>query len=244
MRERSRRSFTCLAKLSGQLVVGSNKTIVGLSGASVDGPTGVVRLTDSSNVIIKNLTLIGRPTGKNANTVLHNSQNVWLDHIDFVDGMSDLLRFTGSSDFIAVSWSEFRHTVFGPEHMGVNIGFRDNDPASVGKMSITLHHNFYSELVNERMPRVRFGKVHTFNNLLLAGTENVAYYAVRAGIDANVRSERNIYQGFTGASWFEGAASSFFNYGGGNANSVLQSIEDSFVNCAERVRRKSSAHGR
>jgi pectate lyase len=157
--------------------------------------------------------------------------------------MSDLLRLTGSSDFVTVSWSEFRHTVFGMEHMGVNIGFTDDEPDAVGHLNVTLHHNFYSERINERMPRVRFGKVHTFNNLVLAGTSDVAYYAVRAGVDANVRSERNIYQGFTGTSWFEDADSSVFNYGFGNANSVLQSIEDSFVNCADRTTDNDGVEG-
>lgn len=227
-------------KFKGTLEIGSNKTIVGLNGAEISGEIGAVRLTDSENVIIKNLRFIGRHSGKNANALLHNVKNVWLDHNEFIDGRSDLLRLTGTSDFVTISWNIFRHTKFGAEHMGVNIGEKDSATEGLGHMRVTLHHNFYTELVNERMPRARFGKVHTFNNLCLAGTEDKtrAYYAVRAGVDANVRSERNVYKDFNGPTWWweaeelGGVTSTVFNFTRDNENSVLETIEDACENCA------------
>ena len=221
-------------QLEGMLTVGSNKTIVGLQGARISSDAGVLRLTDSQNVIIKNLELVGVHERNQSNSVLHNVENVWLDHNSFINGSPDLLLLSGTSDLVTISWNVFRHTMFGHEHMGVNIGLADSATESIGHMNVTLHHNHYAKLVNERMPRVRFGKVHTFNNLCVAGTDELtrSYYAVRAGFDANVRSERNMYRDFNGPSWwwtserFGAENATVFNYARGNENSVLESIED------------------
>lgn len=226
-------------KLSGTLKVGSNKTIIGLKGAEISGSSGVVRLTNSKNVIIKNLKLTG--AHKTVNTLLHNAKNVWLDHCEVVNGKSDVVRLTGTSDFVTISWNVFRQTKFGHEHMGVNIGLKDSATEGRGHMNVTLHHNFYKELINERMPRARFGKIHTFNNLCLAGKNNKtrSYYAVRAGFDANVRSERNVYIDFNGPSWWWSSeklgapTSTVFNYARSNENSILETIEDLLINCAK-----------
>ena len=221
-------------KLRGTLTVGSNKTLIGLQGAEIASDAEVLRLTGSRNVIIKNLHLVGAPMPSQPNTILHDVKNVWLDHNSFINGRTDLLVVSGTSDFVTISWNVFRHTHFQHNHMGVNIGASDNDPTSRGHLRVTHHHNFYAKMVNERMPRVRFGQVHTFNNLCLAGTDvqSRSYYAVRPGVDANIRSERNIYQDFVGPSWWwtseklGAETSTVFNYARGNENSVLESIED------------------
>lgn len=221
-------------QLRGTLTVGSNKTIIGRQGAAIRSDAGVLRLIGSRNVIIRNLTLVGVHKPQQPNTVLHDVRNVWLDHNTFVNGMHDLVMISGTSDFVTLSWNVFRHTMFGHDHMGVTIGASDQDSASRGHLRVTLHHNFFAKFVNERMPRVRFGQVHTFNNLCLAGTDvqSRSYYAVRAGVDANVRSERNIYRDFVGPSWWwtseklGAETSTVFNYARGNANSVLESIGD------------------
>jgi pectate lyase len=194
----------------------------------------VLRLTGARNVIIKNLKLVGVHKPNQPNTVLQDVKNVWLDHNSFIDGSADLLVVAGTSDFVTLSWNVFRQTVFGHNHMGVNIGASDKDTTSRGHLRVTLHHNFYAKMINERMPRVRFGQVHTFNNLCLAGidAQSRSYYAVRPGVEANIRSERNIYQDFIGPSWWwtseklGAETSTVFNYARGNENSVLESIED------------------
>jgi pectate lyase len=221
-------------KFRGTLTVGSNKTIIGRQGAEISSDAEVLRLTGSRNVIIKNLHLVGAPMPNQPNTILHDVKNVWLDHNSFINGRTDLLVVSGTSDFVTISWNVFRHTHFQHNHMGVNIGASDSDTTSRGHLRVTLHHNFYAKMINERMPRVRFGQVHTFNNLCLAGTDPQwrSYYAVRPGVDANIRSERNIYKDFVGPSWWwtseklGAETSTVFNYARGNENSVLESIED------------------
>ncbi len=229
-------------RLRGTLTVGSNKTIVGLRGAEIRSDGRVLHLPRSRNVIIKNLHLVGVNKPNQTNTVLHDVKNVWLDHNSFINGSHDLLMISGTSDFVTLSWNVFRQTYFGHDHMGVNIGASDKDTTSRGHLRVTLHHNFYAKFVNERMPRVRFGQVHTFNNLCLAGTDvqSRSYYAVRPGVDANVRSERNIYKDFVGPSWWwtseklGAETATVFNYARGNGNSVLESIEDVAIPAAVR----------
>ena len=222
---------------SGTLHVGSNKTIIGRPGARIEGQPAALRLTGSRNVIIRNLTLVGDSAHHEPNTVLHDAENIWLDHNSFVDGRPDLVVLSGTTDLVTISWNHFRYTVHAHEHGGVNIGASDADVQGRGRLRTTLHHNFFAELVNERMPRVRFGQVHVFNNLADAGTDELirSYYAVRPGVDANVRSERNIYRNFVGPSWWWSSerlgnpTSTVFNYARGNAASILQSIGDTCV---------------
>lgn len=221
-------------KLRGTLAVGSNKTIIGLSEAEIIGTGQALHLVGSRNVIIRNLTLTGTRQRHQPNTILHDVENVWLDHNAFVDGSPDLLLVSGTSNFVTLSWNLFRFSLFAHEHAGVNIGASDSATESAGRLKVTLHHNYFADLVNERMPRVRFGQVHTFNNLADAGTDELtrSYYAVRPGFEANIRSERNIYANFQGPSWYwtserlGAETSTVFNFARGNANSLIQSIED------------------
>ncbi len=221
-------------RLTGTLAVGSNKTIVGLSGAEIVGRSQALDLSGSRNVIIRNLTLTGVRQRHQPNTILHDVENVWLDHNAFIDGSPDLVLVSGTSSYVTLSWNVFRFSLFAHEHAGVNIGASDSATESAGRMKVTLHHNHFADLVNERMPRVRFGQVHTFNNLADAGTDELSrsYYAVRPGVDANIRSERNIYANFSGPSWYwtseklGAPTSTVFNFARGNANSILESVED------------------
>jgi pectate lyase len=221
-------------KLEGTLHVGSNKTLIGLANTQIKGNEGALRISNSQNVIIKNIEFLGVHGHAKQNTVLHNAKNIWLDHNSFIDGSPNLIEVSGTSNFITLSWNRFEQSLHGHEHMGVNIGRSDADQESTGLMKVTLHHNLYHGFINERMPRVRFGQVHTFNNLCYSTTDELtrSYYAVRAGFDANIRSERNIYKNFIGPSWWWtseklGAENStVFNYARGNEASVLESIGD------------------
>ena len=62
---------------------------------------------------------------------------------------------------------------------------------SGGRLKVTWHHNWWSDRVHERMPRVRFGQIHLFNNYYSATGNN---YCIRAGVEANILVENNYFE--------------------------------------------------
>jgi pectate lyase len=61
------------------------------------------------------------------------------------------------------------------------------DPTHVDDrcIRVTIHHCFFDG-TTQRHPRLRFGKVHLYNNY----TRNWGIYAVAAGVEAQVRALR------------------------------------------------------
>jgi pectate lyase len=59
-------------------------------------------------------------------------------------------------------------------------------------LKVTFHHNWWAENVVQRMPRVRFGQVHLFNNLYTSTGNN---YCVGVGVGANILAENNVFIG-------------------------------------------------
>ncbi|VAH41543.1 unnamed protein product [Triticum turgidum subsp. durum] len=66
------------------------------------------------------------------------------------------------------------------------------DPAHVDDrcIRVTIHHCFFDG-TRQRHPRLRFGKVHLYNNY----TRDWGIYAVCAGVEAQIVSQCNIYEG-------------------------------------------------
>src|SRR5690606_9708587 len=57
---------------------------------------------------------------------------------------------------------------------------------------VTFHNNWWADGVKERMPRVRFGKVHMVNNLFTSATGS---HCIRAGFEADILAEGNAFLG-------------------------------------------------
>ena len=168
--------------------VTSNKTIIGvgedagLTGAGLD-------LSDAQNVVVRNLT-ISKAIGVDA-IQLQRSTNIWIDHcdlssdrdhdIDYYDGLVDV---THASDNITVSWTRF-HDHMKPALVGHS---KDNMAEDDMHLTVTYHHN---KFVNTNAGiRVRFGKVHVFNNYFL----DVIEYGVVSQMDADVYVEQNVFR--------------------------------------------------
>jgi pectate lyase len=213
--------------LMGQFTVGSNKTIVGLCGAQLQGHVSMDR---STNVIFRNLTVVGYgvgdcrldpmfdPTvgcssGQDAIS-LNTATRVWLDHLDVSDGTDGNVDITLGSDFVTVSWTKFHYTPRtdngGSDSTGASghrysnlVGGSDNSMIDVGKLDITWHHNWWADNAVERMPRVRYGQNHVFNNLYTAAHDD---YCVRAGMDAQLLVENNAFIGVGNPQQFNSTA--------------------------------------
>ena len=67
-----------------------------------------------------------------------------------------------------------------------------NGSQDTGHLAITWHHDWWADYVVERQPRVRFGRVHVFNNLYTSVGDS---YCIGVGVSANLRTESNVFMG-------------------------------------------------
>lgn len=183
----------------GPVEVGSNVTIYGYQGAIIAQPASgsAMKLSGSKNVIIRNLKFKGAGAhdddDEDCLQVNHESKNVWIDHVDIYDGHDGNLDITNASDYVTISWTKFSYTSASTGHQFSNlIGNSKTKTSDRGHLNVTIHHTWWADGVVERMPRVRFGKVHVANNLF--DSKN-ASYCVRAAIEADIRIERNVFIG-------------------------------------------------
>ena len=198
-----------MGSLTGVFSIGSNKTVVGLCGASLHGH---VSLSNAVNVIVRNLTIVGNNCtdspadcsgGADAVTVGDNSHHVWFDHDDVYDGSDGNLDITSGADFVTISWTKFHYTSMRTDplagasgHRFSNlIGSADTVLTDAGHLNVTFHHDWWAENVNQRVPRTRFGQIHVFNNLFTSVGNS---YCTNAGFMATVLVENNIYIGVQG----------------------------------------------
>lgn len=212
---------------AGKITVGSNKTIIGLCGAEVRGS---VSLKGSKNVILRNLKFVGYGAGNcaldpdfdssvgcssgNDAVELQGANHVWVDHCDISNGTDGNLDVNNGSNYVTVSWTKFSYAARtdnqGNDSTGAAghrfsslIGGSDNKTTDRGKLNITWHHNWWADSVVERQARVRFGKNHFFNNLWSSTASN---YCVRAGKEASLHLENNVFSGVKDAHEFNSSS--------------------------------------
>jgi pectate lyase len=175
------------------LNVNSNKTIIGVGANIVI--SGGIEINNRQNVILQNFRLNGASSGVSAGDGIRitNSHHVWIDHLEVYDAQDGNLDITDRANFITVSWTKFRYSVSTGDHRYSNlIGAGDNETGDENLLNVTWHHNWWAQNVHERMPRVRFGDVHVFNNYYSSSGNN---YCIRAGFHSNLLIENNHFQG-------------------------------------------------
>jgi pectate lyase len=224
---------------NGSVKIGSNKTIVGICGAEIHGHVDVV---GSSNVIIRNIKIVGYAVGNcaldpsydssvgcssgNDAITVEKGTHIWFDHDDISDGTDGNLDITLAADFVTVSWTKFHYTArtdnSGSDSTGASghrysdlVGGSDNSSGDVGKLNVTWHHNWWADKVVERQPRVRYGKNHIFNNLYTSSGDD---YCVRAGMDAQLLVENNAFVGVASPQQFNSSADQGTSYITANNN--------------------------
>lgn len=176
---------------SSNVRVRDNKTIIGLgTNATL---VGDLKVFGNNNVIIRNLTFTNPGgVGDSDGLTLQECLNVWVDHCTFVDCDDGSLDISHGADWITVSWCKFYYTNPANDHRFSNlVGHSDNNASEdAGKLHVTFHHNWWGQLVHERMPRVRFGRVHLFNNYYNAPGNN---NCIRAARDSEILVENNYF---------------------------------------------------
>lgn len=195
----------------GTLDVVSNKTLLGAS-ANVTLRGGVrIRPLKSddppvSNVIVRNLRIdaaSSSPDDGGDGIHIERAHHVWIDHCEVFDAADGNTDVTHGSSWVTVSWTRYHYTGAAPkqDHRFSNlIGHSENTAETDrGRLKVTYHHVFWGEGVEQRMPRVRFGQVHVYNNYINAPG---AIAAVAAGTEAQLLVENNHFESVNDAHFF------------------------------------------
>lgn len=133
---------------------------------------------------------------------VRNSTHVWIDHNRFADvatadetlpvlfgriyqvhdGHVDV---TNESDYVTITWNQFLN-----HDKTMLIGSSDGATADRNKLRVTLHHNLFDD-VGQRVPRVRFGQVHVYNNFFRVHSDSPYGYSWGVGIESQLYAEQN-----------------------------------------------------
>ena len=100
------------------------------------------------------------------------------------------------------------------------MGNDDDRTSDRGKLHVTMHHNWYAENVRGRMPRVRYGHVHIYNNYYNSVGNS---YCIGVGYECHIRVQ-NTYLESVSAPWAD--------YGG-VSNGEMGWDNLKFVNCSQ-----------
>ncbi|MEZ4437439.1 MAG: polysaccharide lyase family 1 protein [bacterium] len=169
--------------LQSMIQVGSDKTIDG-RGAAIRIRNRGLRLSGVHNVIIHNVRFDdGGGDNEDALQIINGASDVWVDHVTFEDFTDGLLDITVGATNVTVSWCRFR------DHDKTMLIGSSVDHVGDEVIRVTLHHNWFDG-TNQRHPRLRYGKVHVFNNYY----RSWGAYGIGASQRGEVRSQRNIFE--------------------------------------------------
>jgi pectate lyase len=168
---------------------GSNKSILGTTKDSGVSNSGFY-IRRVSNVILRGLKIF-KSVAPDDGVSIDESLNVWIDHCEFYsdldhdkDYYDGLLDAKHGADYITVSWNKF-HTHYKTSLVGHS---DSNESEDKGKLRITYHNNYFTN-TESRLPSLRFGTGHIFNNVY----ENIATSGINSRMGAQVLVEGNVF---------------------------------------------------
>lgn len=187
----SKRIIEFSGTINGVFNVGSNKTLRGKDASATI--KGSVVLSNCKNIILQNFSINGAGSSyEDALNLEGNVYNVWADHLAIFDGADGNFDIKTKCNYITISWTKFFYNRGGDHRFSNLINSSDSNTGDLGKMNVTLHHCWWGKGVTERMPRVRFGKVHSYNNYFASPGNN---YCIRAAKGSSVLIENNYFDG-------------------------------------------------
>jgi pectate lyase len=190
-------------QLSGTFITGdspveikSNKTLVGVDvNATIQG--GINVSEGNSNIIVRNLSILGNGqftvTVNPVDTIaVRGSHHLWFDHLNVSDGPDGNMDLTVGTDYVTVSWCKFWYTDPTRAHRLSNlVGNGSTSTTDTYTNNVTFHHNWYAANVDQRMPRLLFGKGHVYNSYY-SSTGNS--YCIGTGSFASILIENNYFK--------------------------------------------------
>ncbi len=195
--------------LGSRLEIGSNTTLDG-RGHEITLAGKGVSLIDRQNVILHNLKIedgVALPPEIEEDAIhVEGSVGVWIDRVSVRAFPGGALDITEAATDITVSRCRFA------DHALVMLIGNSNVTPGDGVIRVTLHHNLFDR-TGQRHPRLRFGRVHAFNNVLIGWTD----FGMSASMGGQLRSERNVFE----------AAVNIFAVSPGHPNDPLPGLVDS-----------------
>ena len=181
-----------LGSVGGTVSIRSNKTIQGTDpNVTITGQLGFKK--GSCNIIIErlNITNPGLYGEGDGISLKEDINDVFITKCTIYDCKDGCLDITRRSDRITVSWCRFYFTAAGSDQSRVSlIGSSDDATDDLGRLHITFHHNFFSTLCWQRIPSVRYGRVHIYNNYYNCPGN---LYCIRSRIQAECLIENNYF---------------------------------------------------
>ncbi|URE13102.1 Pectate lyase [Musa troglodytarum] len=169
--------------LSSYLRVSSYKTIDG-RGQRIKLTGKGLQLKECEHIIICNLEFEGgRGHDVDGIQIKPKSRHIWIDRCSLRDYDDGLIDITRESTDVTVSRCHFSM------HDKTMLIGADSSHITDRCIRVTIHHCFFDG-TRQRHPRLRFGKVHLYNNY----TRNWGIYAVCASVEAQILSQCNIYE--------------------------------------------------
>lgn len=196
--------------------VGSNKTIIGLDGAVLNGV--LLRVDGADNVIIRNIEhqdardcfpqwsptdgATGNWNSEYDNIFIRNSRHVWIDHNTFTDAdnpdSNQPIYFgrpfqvhDGETDITnGANFVTVSYNRYTNHDKTMLIGSTNTPGVDVGALKVTLHHNAFVGTL-QRTPRVRFGQVDVYDNLFQVPADQPFEYGWGVGVQSAIYAENN-----------------------------------------------------
>lgn len=142
--------------LSSPIDIASDKTIDGRGADITIAGGGLFVQNGRGNVILNNLRIRDAP---NDLIRFYNvGSHMWVHHCSLSNGGDGAFDATEGVTAITISYT---HIFDHDKAMLVGAGSDDGDGAG---MRWTAHHNWYENVI-QRLPFIRFGRAHSFNNL-------------------------------------------------------------------------------
>lgn len=169
-----------------EIRIASDKTLLGEGEAHIEGI--MVSIQDARNIIIRDMTF-SKVVQFDEMEINANSKNIWIDHCEFftdldhdVDYYDGLLDIKNQSKYITVSWSKFH------DHQKCILISSGDSQVGDTVIRVSFHHNYFYD-AGSRLPSIRFGKAHIFNNYY----KNIST-GVNTRMEACVRVEKNYFE--------------------------------------------------
>ena len=171
----------------------SNISLIGTAEGALFDEIGI-HLREASNIIIRNVHVrnvkkSGSPTsnGGDAIGMEKDVHNVWIDHNELEAsggekaGYDSLIDIKNNSKYVTVSYNYLHNSGRG--------GLINSSDSNVESTYVTFHHNIY-DTIDSRMPLLRAGTAHSFNNYYF----KVSKSGINSRLGASIKAENNYFE--------------------------------------------------